>query len=126
MKNQTKKYLLRITLLSLFIFVVIALLKLLGIISIQWSLLVFCGLLVPLITYALHFYIIHLINKNPKRFHSYFMLFSMLKLFLFLIMFIICLFWFNPPLVEFALLFLAYYVFFTWFEIKQVLIYFKN
>lgn len=85
-----------------------------------------CGLFMYGTSVAVHFFIMRSSKKNPKRFPSYFMTITGLKMLLYLAAISIYVLLFREQAVHMLIAFLAFYLIYTFLEVTSIVSDFKK
>jgi len=122
MKKKYQKFLVRLTILSLILGLLAYLLNRFlpdGIIS---PALPYLLLLFYFVTAIVHYVLLRITLMNPRKFVSYFMLATFLKLMNYLIVIVVYVFFVKSGILQFILAFFALYIFYTIFEVVTILV----
>lgn len=121
MKKKLQSFILRLTLLSLLIGLVVYLLNLFlpaGIISPATPYLL---ILFYFISAIVHYILLKITTLNPRKFVGYFMLATVLKLMTYLIVVVVYVFNVKTGILSFILTFFTIYIVYTIFEVTMIL-----
>ena len=122
MKKKYQKFLVRLTILSLILGLLAYLLNRFlpdGIIS---PALPYLLLLFYFVNAIVHYVLLRITLMNPRKFVSYFMLATFLKLMNYLIVIVVYVFFVKSGILQFILAFFALYIFYTIFEVVTILV----
>lgn len=73
------------------------------------------------VTAMIHFILLHITRLNPRRFVSYFMLATFVKLIIYFTAVLVYVFTFREEILPFIITFFILYIFFTVFEVVLIL-----
>ena len=121
MRKKYIQFIIRLTILSLVLGLLAFILKRFlpsGVVSPAIPYLI---VLFHVITAIVHYILLRITTLNPRKFVSYFMLATFLKLMIYLIVVIVYIFYVKEGILSFILSFFILYIFYTVFEVVTIL-----